>query len=156
MEVIRFFACALFAVASAASVLASMGVATPPHRMPPGTPLFHTVVFGAYQYGFLLELPRGTRAMSPEMAALHKVLALAGIPMTDMPGMEAVDETEQGPVFAQGGLSPLQDLSIFFALIVFIVMRLPRPARLVLGEVLVPALPTLQWRTPIMLTPPRA
>lgn len=144
----------VFALAAICAVLLSTGVSAPPHRVAPGTPLNHTLVLGAYRFAFLIEPVTETHVMSPEMAALHKALALAGIPMTDMPGMTPVS-ADPGPIFATSGLHPGQDLAVALALLVTLLPRLPRPTRFVLGEVLARALREMQWRTPILLSPPR-
>jgi len=88
----------VFAVAAICAVLLSTGVSAPPHRVAPGTPLNHTLVLGAYRFAFLIDPVTETHQMSPEMAALHKALALAGIPMTDMPGMTPAS-ADLGPIF---------------------------------------------------------
>lgn len=151
----RFIAVAVFTLAAVSAFLVSTGVAAPPHRVAPGTPLNHTLVIGAYRFAFLIAPVEVTFQMSPEMAALHKALALAGIPMTNMPGMGPADVADLGPVFATSGLHPTQDLAVAFALLVIAWPRLPRPTRFVVGEILAPALRATQWRTPILLAPPR-
>lgn len=152
----RILGTLVFAIAAVSALLLSMGVAAPPHRVAPGTPLNHTLVLGAYRFAFLIEPVAETALMSPEMAALHKALALAGIPMTDMPGMSPATNTSDGPIFATSGLHPAQDLAVALALLVIAWPRLPRPTRFVVGEVSAPALRAMQWRTPILLAPPRA
>ena len=146
----------VFAIAAASTLLASIGVAAPPHRVEPGTPLNHNLVLGAYGYGFLTEVADDTSALSPGMAALHKALALAGIPMTDMPGMDKErSAVEEGPLFATSGLHPLQDLAITFALLVMFAPRLARPTRRQLTVLPLPHLAALQWRLALPLEPPR-
>ncbi len=153
----RIIGIAIFAVAAVSAFLASTGVATPPHRVAAGTPLNHTLVLGAYRFAFLLE-PHGdmnVAAMSPAMAALHKALALAGIPMTDMPGMGHAP-SESGPIFATSGLHPAQDLAVAFALLVTLWPRLPRPTRHVVAELAPARVACAQWRSSLILAPPRA
>lgn len=152
----RILAVAVFAVAAVSTFLASTGVAAPPHRVAPGTPVDHTLVLGAYRFAFLIEPPDVTTAMSPAMAALHKALALAGIPMTDMPGMRHADADDVGPVFATSGLHPVQDLAIAFALLLIAWPRLPRPTRRVLADLAPQGVAAGQWRTPLIVSPPRA
>ena len=154
----RIIGTAIFAVAAISALLASTGVAAPPHRVAPGTPLSHTLVLGAYRFAFLVE-PQGdmnVAAMSPAMAALHKALALAGIPMTDMPGMEHAVDSDSGPIFATSGLHPTQDLAVAFALLITLWPRLPRPARRVVAELAPARVACAQWRSPLILGPPRA
>jgi hypothetical protein len=151
----RILAIAVFSVAAIGTFLASTGVAAPPHRVAPGTPLDHTLVLGAYRFAFLIEPLDVTGEMSPEMAILHKALALAGIPMTDMPGMRHGDSAEQGPIFATSGLHPTQDLAIAFALLVIAWPRLPRPTRRIVAELTPAGIAGAQWRTPLILGPPR-
>ena len=127
---------AVFAVAAVSALLLSTGVAAPPHRVAPGTPLNHTLVLGAYRFAFLIEPVTETHQMSPEMAALHKVLALAGIPMTDMPGMSPATSSSLGPIFATSGLHPAQDLAVALALLVIAWPRLPRPTLRAVAQLL--------------------
>jgi hypothetical protein len=154
----RIFGIAVFAIAAISAFLVSTGVAAPPHRVAPGTPLNHTLVLGAYRFAFLIE-PQGDRnmaEMSPAMAALHKALALAGIPMTDMPGMGHANVAELGPIFATSGLHPTQDLAVAFALLVIAWPRLPRPTRRAIAEFTPARIALAQWRSPLILGPPRA
>jgi hypothetical protein len=151
----RVVGIAVFAIAAVSTLLLSTGVAAPPHRVAAGTPLNHTLVLGAYRFAFLIEPVAETSQMSPEMAALHRILALAGIPMTDMPGMSSAPDTSLGPIFATSGLHPAQDLAVALALLVIAWPRLPRPTRFVIGEVFAPAVRATQWRTPSLLAPPR-
>jgi hypothetical protein len=151
----RILGIAVFALAAVSTLFLSAGVAAPPHRVAPGTPLNHTLILGAYRFAFLIEPVADPVGMSPQMAALHKALALAGIPMTDMPGMSHASGTSLGPIFAASGLHPAQDLAVALALLVIAWPRLPRPTRFVVGEVVAPALRATQWRTPIQLAPPR-
>lgn len=145
----------VFAIAAICAVLLSTGVSAPPHRVAPGTPLNHTLVLGAYRFALLIEPVVQTVEMSPEMAALHKVLALAGIPMTDMPGMAPANTADLGPIFATSGLHPAQDLAVAFALLVFAWPRLPRPTLRPLGEMAIARVDAAQ-RRPLALTgPPR-
>jgi hypothetical protein len=152
----RLIAVAVFGVAAISAFLVSTGVAAPPHRVAPGTPLDHTLVLGAYRFAFLIEPVEVTAEMSPEMAALHKALALAGIPMTNMPGMARSDPAELGPLFATSGLDPAQDLAIAFALLVIAWPRLPRPTRRLIAELSPAGIAAAQWRSPLVLGPPRA
>ena len=50
----RILGVAVFAVAAASTFLASTGVAAPPHRVAPGTPVDHTLVLGAYRFASLI------------------------------------------------------------------------------------------------------
>lgn len=146
----------VFVVAAASALLASTGVAAPPHRVEPGTPLYHNLVLGAYRYAFLIELADDTSALSPGMTALHKALALAGMPMTEMPGMDkerAANDT--GPLFATASPHPLQDLAITFALLVMLAPRIARPTRRPLAALPLPHLGASQWRLALPLEPPR-
>lgn len=150
-----FFARVLFALLAAAALAASMGVAAPPHQVPAGTPLFHNLVLGAYRFAFLIEPARPTDALTPEMAALHRTLALAGIPVTAMPGMESAPARDDGPILATSGLNPAQDLAIEFALLVVLVPRLTRPSRRVIAALAMPSIRAPQWRQLLTLAPPR-
>jgi hypothetical protein len=154
----RIIGVAIFALAAMSTFLASTGVAAPPHRVAPGTPLSHTLVLGAYRFAFLIEPLEDASAsqMSPAMAALHKALALAGIPMTDMPGMGHTPVGDRGPVFATSGLHPTQDLAVAFALLVIASPRLPRPTRHVVAQLAPARIAATQWRSPLILAPPRA
>lgn len=152
----RIITVAVFAVATISAFLVSTGVAAPPHRVAPGTPLNHTLVLGAYRFAFLIEPPGITVEMSPEMAALHKALALAGIPMTDMPGMRHADGADLGPIFATSGLHPTQDLAVAFALLVIAWPRLARPTRRLIAELTAAGIAGAQWRSLLILGPPRA
>lgn len=151
----RVIAIAVFAVAAISVFFVGTGVTAPPHRVAPGTPLNHTLVLGAYRFAFLIEPPLETSEMSPEMAALHKALALAGIPMTDMPGMRPSSATDLGPIFTTSGLHPAQDLAITFALLVIAWPRLPRPTLRPLGVVTVGRVGVPLWRSPALTAPPR-
>ena len=151
----RIISIVVFTSAALSAFLAGMGVAAPPHRVAPGTPLNHTLVFGAYRFAFLIEPLAVTHEMSPEMAALHKVLALAGIPMTDMPGMGPADAAAQGPIIATSGLHPMQDLAVTFALLVTAWPRLPRPTRRLVADSVPQRVALAQWRSPLILGPPR-
>ena len=151
----RVMSIAVFATAAISAFLAGMGVAAPPHRVAPGTPLNHTLVFGAYRFSFLIEPVALTHEMSPEMAVLHKALALAGIPMTDMPGMGTADGTDLGPIIATSGLHPMQDLAVAFALLVTLWPRLPRPTRRLVADLVPQRVALAQWRSPLILGPPR-
>lgn len=152
----RFIGVGVFAVAAISAVLLSTGVAAPPHRVAPGTPLNHTLVLGAYRFAFLIEPQVETALMSPEMAALHKVLALAGIPMTDMPGMMPADTADLGPVFATSGLHPAQDLAVALALLVVAWPRLPRPTLRPVAELALALVTHAQYQPALLLGPPRA
>lgn len=151
----RVIGIAAFAIAAMAAVLLSTGVSAPPHRVAPGTPLNHTLVLGAYRFAFLIEPQADTHEMSPEMAALHKVLALAGIPMTDMPGMAPANAGDLGPIFATSGLHPAQDLAVAFALLVIAWPRLPRPTLRPVADLALALATRAQYRTPLLLGPPR-
>jgi hypothetical protein len=153
----RIIGVAIFALAAMSTFLASTGVAAPPHRVAPGTPLSHTLVLGAYRFAFLIEPLEDASAslMSPAMAALHKALALAGIPMTDMPGMGHSTDPNRGPIFATSGLHPTQDLAIAFALLVTLWPRLPRPTRRVIAELAPARIALAQWSSPLIIGPPR-
>jgi hypothetical protein len=55
--------------------------------------------------------------LSPQMAALHRALAHAGVSMIDVPGMAAEAPTKAtGPTFRTSFLSPRQELARVFAL----------------------------------------
>ena len=145
-----------YAFLAATALAASIGVAAPPHRVPAGTPLFHSLVIGAYRFAFLIEPVKTGTAMTPEMAALHRALALAGIPMTDMPGMSETPSKDAGPIFATSGLNPAQDLGLEFALLVVFIPRLARPTCRVVAELSAPRVATRQWWLPVSTAPPRA
>lgn len=151
----RFIAVAVFGLAAICALLLSTGVAAPPHRVAPGTPLNHALVLGAYRFAFLIEPLEITAAMSPEMAALHKALALAGIPMTEMPGMTPTNAVGRGPIFATSGLHPAQDLAVALALLVIAWPRLPRPMLRPLSDVTIARICGPQWSTPALIGPPR-
>jgi hypothetical protein len=151
----RFIGVAVFGLAAISAFLVSTGVAAPPHRVASGTPLNHTLVLGAYRFAFLIEPLEITSEMSPAMAALHKALALAGIPMMDMPGMARTNADDLGPVFATSGLHPAQDLAVALALLVIAWPRLPRPTLRRLREAPVARIRVSQWNTPALIGPPR-
>lgn len=151
----RVIGIAIFAASVVCAVLLSIGIAAPPHRVAPGTPLNHTLVLGAYRFAFLIESVAETHQMSPEMAALHKALALAGIPMTDMPGMAPTNVADLGPIFATSGLHPAQDFAVALALLVIAWPRLPRPTLMALGEIAVARIYAPQWRSLALTEPPR-
>lgn len=151
----RLIGIATFAVAAICAVLLSTGVSAPPHRVAPGTPLNHTLVLGAYRFAFLIEPVAETHQMSPEMAALHKALALAGIPMTDMPGMTPPN-ADPGPIFATSGLHPGQDFAVALALLVTLWPRLPRPTLRPIADMSLRLVIHSQYQAPLLLGPPRA
>lgn len=151
----RLISIVIFALAATSAFLVSTGVAAPTHRVAPGTPLNHTLVLGAYRFAFLIEQLEVSVEMSPEMAALHRALALAGIPMTNMPGMGPADVADLGPIFATSGLHPTQDLAVAFALLVIAWPRLPRPTRRLVAELATARIAGGQWRSPLILGPPR-
>ena len=148
----RLLSILVFALAAICAFLAGTGVAAPPHRVAPGTPLSHTLVLGAYRFAFLIDPLEVPALMSPHMVALHKALALAGIPMTNMPGMGPAD---LGPIFATSGLHPAQDLAVAFALLVTLWPRLPRPTRRVVAELAPARIALAQWHSPLIIGPPR-
>jgi hypothetical protein len=150
------FARLLYALLAATALAASVGVSAPPHRVPDGTPLVHNLVLGAYRFGFLVEPARSDAPMTPEMAALHRALALAGIPMTEMPGMAQWPANESGPIIATSGLNPAQELALEFALLVMFVPRLARPTRRVVADLAALPVAARQWWTPVSTAPPRA
>lgn len=152
---IRLIGIAVFAVAAISVLLVSTGVAAPPHRVAPGTPLNHALVLGAYRFAFLIEPLEITSEMSPEMAALHKALALAGIPMMDMPGMAPTNGDDLGPIIATSGLHPAQDLAVALALLVIAWPRLPRPTLRPLADVALARIRVSQWSTRALIGPPR-
>ena len=153
----RLLSCLVFALAAGSAFAASVGVSVPPHRVPLGTPLFHEHVLGAYRFSFLLGPgPQPREALSPAMSALHAVLALAGVPMTDMPGMTATQlPSDPGPMIKTAGLSPGQDLAIEFALFAFLAPRLMRPTLRAVAELLAAHIQRAQWRSPLIHGPPR-
>lgn len=144
----------LFAVVAASVVLSTMGLAAPPHRVAPGTPKNHSLVLGAYRFAFLLDQAEESAPLSPAMAALHKALALAGVPITNMPGMDE-EEATNVPTIATAGLSALQDLAITLALLAALAPRLARPTRRIIAGFSVGCAPEAQWRPPSPLAPPR-
>jgi len=146
----------LYALLAATALAASVGVSAPPHRVPDGTPLVHNLVLGAYRFGFLFEPARSDVPMTPQMAALHRALALAGIPMTDMPGMQRETAKDDGLIIATSGLNPAQELALEFALLVVLVPRLARPARRVVADLATLRVAARQWWTPVSTAPPRA
>lgn len=145
----------VFAIAAVSTLLLSAGVSAPPHRVAPGTPLSHTLVLGAYRFAFLIEPVTETHQMSPEMAALHKALALAGIPMTDMPGMTSAS-ADLGPIFATSGLHPGQDLAVALAFLVIVWPRLPRPTLRQIADMSLHITIASQYRAPMTIGPPRS
>jgi len=136
-----------------------MGVAVPPHQEQPGTPLTHDHVLSAYRFGFLLPPVERRPEMSPAMAALHRLLAQAGVPMEaawQMPAMGRSEPPETLPVIAAAGLDPIQGLAIEFALLVVVAPRLGRPTRRVIADLRSPRIPNELWRLVPALAPPRA
>lgn len=145
----------VFALVAGSALLASTGLAVPPHRVEPGTPLYHNMVLGAYRFAFLIDSasePAGP--LTPEMAALHKALALAGMPITNMPGM-GDQRGDQGPIIATAGLDPMQELAIAFALLIVIAPRLARPTRRPIADMPLRQIAPAQWLAPTVLQPPR-
>ena len=76
-------------------------------------------------------IPQGKYDLIACAAAFHwmePALALAGVPMTNMPGMGPADVADLGPIFATSGLHPTQDLAVAVASLVIAWPRLPRPS----------------------------
>lgn len=146
---------AIFAVAALSTFLLSVGVAAPPHRVAPGTPLAHTLVLGAYRFAFLIDPAAETSGLTPQMAALHAALAVAGMPMTDMPGMAPASDAQLGPIFATSGLHPGQDLALAIALLVTPWPRLPRPTLRPLACLELLRCNPPRWYPPAATGPPR-
>lgn len=145
----------VFATAAAATLAASMGMAAPPHRVPPGTPLIHTLVLGAYRYAFLVD-PQVDTTLLADMVALHRTLALVGIPMPEMPGMGASANSDELPTFqTSSGVHPVHDLAVTLALLAFLVPRLSRPTRMALARLDQLGVARPQWRPALPLSPPR-
>ena len=151
----RPLAIVIFALASASVALASAGVAVPAHRMPAGTPPDHTMPFAAYRLSFLIApADSAGAALTPAMAALHRALAAAGVPVAmEMPS--DVAEITTGPLFRTSLLDPPQDLGLALALLVTLVPRLPRPTRRLVAVLAPPAIATAQWWSAVPLSPPR-
>jgi hypothetical protein len=72
-----------------------------------------------------------------------------------MPGMGRPDDADLGPIFATSSLHPAQDLAVAFALLVIAWPRLPRPTRRFIAELTPAGLAGAQWRSPLILGPPR-
>lgn len=144
----------LFAIAAAATLAANTGVALPPHRVPPGTPINHTMALGAYRFVFLIDPLRLDGVLAPEMGTLHKAFALAGLPMSEMSGMDPTARDEL-PLMPAGGLHPGHDLALTLALLVLAVPRLSRPTPRFQSELVPPTVRPAQWRPAPPLAPPR-
>ena len=151
----RPLAIAIFALAAGSAVLASAGFAVPAHRMPAGTPPDHNMPLAAYRLSFLIEPADGAGAgLTPAMAALHRALAAAGIPVVmEMPPI--AEEVATGPLFRTSLLDPPQDLGLALALLVTLVPRLPRPTRRLIAVLPPPAREATQWSAAVPLVPPR-
>jgi hypothetical protein len=155
----RLLAGTIFAFAAASAFMVSMGVAVPPHQEQPGTPLSHDHVLAAYRFGFLTPSVDRRPVMSPAMAAFHRLLAEAGVPMDatwQMPAMGSVEPPVTLVVIKAAGLGPIQDLAIEFALLVVLAPRLARPTRRAVAEMRFPRIPDELWRLRPALAPPRA
>lgn len=148
---LRALAVSIFAVAAAASALAGTGVSVPPHRMPIGTPAQHTMPLGSYRFALLVEPAVAAAPLSAKMAALHKLLASAGIPIPD--DMHA--HAAEGPFFQSAPLAIVSDLALVLALLAVFVPRLGRPSRRPLGTLAVRLLLPGQLVPAPILGPPR-
>ncbi|HEX9495837.1 MAG TPA: hypothetical protein VGA38_08765 [Candidatus Limnocylindria bacterium] len=116
----------VLAAAAAGCVLASSGLAVPPHVDPPGTPRIHDHLLAAYRYPlFLMRL----KMLSHPVAGPSWTLQTPG-------GLEL------------GGL--------ILATLALSVPRLPRPTRRATAVLAAPALRLAQWRLDAPLGPPRA
>lgn len=155
----RILASAVFAVAAASALAASMGVVVPPHQEEPGAPPLHDHVLAAYRFAFLLPPAEHRTELSPDMAALHRLLAEAGVrpdAIWQMPAMgRAVEPPATLPTIKSASQGPIQDLAIEFALLVIVLPRLARPTRRVIAEIPLPRIPEALWRLAPALAPPR-
>lgn len=136
----------LYALAAACTLLTGAGLVVAPHRVPLGTPLVHEHPVSALRFPLLLvaEAPG-----IPEAAALrdaasshaaHAAPTDRTVPASFMPAHELA-------LLAAG---------MVVALLSAVVPRLPRPTRHVVAELPVPGIPATQWRTTLMLPPPRS
>lgn len=153
-EVGRTLAIAVFALAAGSAAVTSAGLAVPAHRMPVGTPLNHAMPPTAYRLGFLIE-PTGRELLTPAMAALHRALARAGVPLAMTMPVEGASQAEAGPLFQTSALAHVQDLGLALALLVALVPRLPRPTRRLIAVLPLPAREATQWSPAVPLVPPR-
>ncbi len=116
----------VLAAAAAGCVLASSGLAVPPHVDPPGTPRIHDHLLAAYRYPlFLMRL----KMLSHPVAGPSWTLQTPG-------GLEL------------GGM--------VLATLALVVPRLPRPTRRAIAVLAAPPLRVAQWRLDAPLGPPRA
>ena len=157
----RILACVVFGLAAASAVAVSTGVGVPPHQDGASTPLGHAHVLGAYRFSFLMpSVADQEPQVSPAMADLHRVLLNAGVPMYVIAQMPAMGQAKNLipttlPRIKSAGLSPIQDLSIAFALLLILAPRLARPTRRVIAQLPLPRVPSELWRLAPMLMPPR-
>lgn len=126
MPVMRWMVGLVLAAAATGTVLASSGVAVPPHVDPPGTARFHDHLLAAYRYPlFLLRL----RMLAHPAAGPRWTIEQPG-------GAEL------------GGL--------VLATLAIAVPKLPRPTRRAVAVLAAVGLPRPQWRRGVPLGPPRS
>jgi hypothetical protein len=151
----RLLATAIFALAAGSAAVLSAGVAIPAHRMPVGTPASHAMPPTAYRLGFLIDPTAGPESLTPVMAALHRALAQAGVPVTmEMPA-EGTAQANAEPFFQTSGLALVHDLGLALALLAVLVPALPRPTRRLIAVLPLPAREATQWSVPVPRAPPR-
>lgn len=122
----RVLLAAVLALASLGAVLASAGLAVPPHVDPPGTPRIHDHLLAAYRYPlFLLRL-------------------------------KMLSHPVGGPSWTLQTPAALEIGGLVLATLALVVPRLPRPTRRAVAVVAGPVLPVAQWRLDAPLGPPRA
>ena len=121
----RWLCALVFALAAGSCVLASSGLAVPPHVDPPGTPRSHDHLLAAYRYPlFLLELRAATeRASEPGWS------------------LETPGQVQLG--------------ALVLAALVVTVAALPRPTRRAVARLEAVLLGASQWRLGAPLGPPR-
>jgi hypothetical protein len=121
----RWLLATFLATAAAGSVLASSGLAVPPHVDPPGTPRIHDHILAAYRYPlFLLRLKMQSRPVA-------------------------------GPRWTIETPSGLELGALVLATLALAIPKLPRPTRRAIARLAPVALPSPQWRAELPLAPPR-
>lgn len=122
----RALLAAVLAFGAIGAVLASTGVAVPPHLEPPGTPRIHDHLLAAYRYPlFLLRLTMLSHPVS-------------------------------GPSWTFQTPGGLELGGLVLATLALVIPRLPRPTRRAVAVLAAPVLRVAQWRLDAPLGPPRA
>ena len=123
--VMRWLGALVFALAAGSCVLASSGLAVPPHVDPPGTPLSHDHLLAAYRYPLFL------------------------------PELRAASERAGEPGWSLETPAQVQLGALVLATLVVTVAALPRRTRSLFGRPQTVVLGPSQWRLGAPLGPPR-